>query len=93
MLQVLSPNYVLADRASQERRVTAWGALLAQCGQEGSRIAGLQWLERTLPDSGQGLAEWWANAGRPDSRFAADLRGSDQRTPDRPPPVTRPTWP
>jgi Putative type VII ESX secretion system translocon, EccE len=61
---------VLADHASQERRVTAWGALLAQCGQEGTRIAGLQWLERTLPDSGRGLAEWWANAGRKDSRFA-----------------------
>ncbi len=69
VLHVLAPNYALADRATQERRVTAWGALLAQCGQEGSRIAGLQWLERTLPDTGQGLEEWWTNSGMPKSLF------------------------
>jgi len=68
---VLSSNYVLADRASQERRVASWGALLAQCGQEGSRVAGLQWLERTIPDTGRGLMEWWERAGRPRSAFAA----------------------
>ena len=71
VLRVLGPNYVLADRASQERRVTSWGALLAQCGQEGSRVAGLQWLERTIPDTGRGLMEWWQRAGRPRAEFAA----------------------
>jgi hypothetical protein len=70
VVQVLCPNYVLADRASQERRVAAWGALLSQCGQEGSRIAGLQWLERTIPDTGRGLREWWEKAGNPASAYA-----------------------
>jgi hypothetical protein len=69
ILPVLSSNYVLADRASQERRVASWGALLAQCGQEGSRVAGLQWLERTIPDTGRGLVDWWERAGRPRSAF------------------------
>ncbi|MFP5371675.1 MAG: SCO6880 family protein, partial [Actinomycetes bacterium] len=76
VLQVRGTNYVLADRASQERRVSAWGALLAQCGQEGSHIAGLQWLERTLPDTGHALHEWWSTQGDPTSAYAetyADL--------------------
>ena len=65
VLEVRCPNYVLADRASQERRVAAWGALLAQCGQEGSRIDGLQWLERTIPDSGRGLRSGGTRRGDP----------------------------
>ena len=82
VLQVRSPNYVLADRASQERRVNAWGALLAQCGQEGSRITALQWLERTIPDTGRGLQEWWEQAGRPDTPFGpAYARLIDQAGP------------
>ena len=51
VIQVRGSNYVLADRAHQERRIAAWGALLSQSGQEGSRVAALQWLERTVPDS------------------------------------------
>jgi hypothetical protein len=70
VLEVLCPNYVLADRASQERRVASWGALLAQCGQEGSRVSGVQWIERTIPDTGSSLREWWNKAGRPDSAYA-----------------------
>ena len=74
VLQVSGSNYVLADRATQERRVAAWGALLAQCGQEGSRIASLQWLERTVPDSGQALQEWWAGRGDHESPYADAYR-------------------
>ncbi len=70
VLQIRCGNYVLADRATQERRVSGWGALLAQCGQEGSRVAGLQWLERTIPDTGSGLQDWWAQAGDPTAAYA-----------------------
>ncbi len=70
VLQIRCGNYVLADRATQERRVSAWGALLAQCGQEGSRVAGVQWLERTIPDTGSGLQDWWAQAGDPTAAYA-----------------------
>lgn len=71
VLKVRGANYVLADRATQERRIADWGALLAQCGQEGSRIAALQWLERTIPDSGHDLELWWHQHGDPDTPYAA----------------------
>src|SRR4051794_11056057 len=71
VLEVTGTSYVLADRATQQRRVTAWGALLSQTGQEGSHIAALQWLERTLPDTGRALTEWWRSHGDPSSPYAA----------------------
>jgi hypothetical protein len=74
ILAVRGANYVLADRASQERRVSAWGALLSQSGQEGSRVAALQWLERTIPDSGHDLEQWWQERGDPTTPFAASYR-------------------
>lgn len=63
--------FVLLDPAEQERRVTAWGRVLATVCHSG-RIATLQILERTLPDSGTGLAEWWTTHGQPeDTSWAA----------------------
>ena len=76
VLKVRGANYVLADRATQERRIADWGALLSQCGQEGSRIAALQWLERTVPDSGHDLEQWWTQHGDKTAAYAgayADL--------------------
>lgn len=63
ILEVVAPAYPLADRATQQERVSAWGSLLAQLGQEGSRLAAIQWLERTIPDSGRGLDDWWRDRG------------------------------
>lgn len=61
---VTHPAFVLLDPAEQHRRVTSWGRVLATVCRSG-RVAALQVLERTLPDSGQGLAEWWAEHGSP----------------------------
>lgn len=63
--EITHPAFVLLDPAEQERRVTAWGRVLATVCRSG-RIATLQILERTLPDSGTGLAEWWTTLGHPD---------------------------
>lgn len=71
VLKVRGANYVLADRATQERRIADWGALLSQCGQEGSRIAALQWLERTVPDSGHDLEQWWHQHGDQTAPYAS----------------------
>jgi hypothetical protein len=71
VLRVQGANYVLGDRASQERRIAAWGALLSQAGQEGSRIAAVQWLERTIPDSGHDLERWWKEHGDDQAPYAA----------------------
>src|SRR5690625_4233598 len=63
--EITHPAFVLLDPAEQERRVTAWGRVLATVCRSG-RIATLQILERTLPDSGTALAEWWTTHGHPD---------------------------
>ncbi len=69
--EVTHPAFVLLDPGEQERRVTTWGRALATVCRSG-RIATLQVLERTLPDSGTGLAEWWTTHGTSDGCWAAD---------------------
>ena len=70
ILGVSHPAFVLLDPGEQERRVTSWGRVLATVCRSG-RIATLQVLERTLPDSGTGLAEWWEAHGTADDTWAA----------------------
>src|SRR3954452_10743666 len=74
ILKVRGRNYVWADQATQERRMADWGALLSQSGQEGSRIAAVQWLERTVPDSGHDLVNWWEERGAASSPYAATYK-------------------
>ena len=59
---VTHPAFILLDPIEQQRRVTSWGRVLATACRSG-RIASLQVMERTLPDSGKGLAEWWSQHG------------------------------
>ena len=56
ILGVSHPAFVLLDPGEQQRRVTGWGRVLASACRSG-RIARIQVCERTLPDSGTGLAE------------------------------------
>src|SRR3546814_9293830 len=58
IVAVSHPAFILLDPLEQERRVTGWGRVLATACRSG-RLACLQIMERTLPDSGKGLAEWW----------------------------------
>jgi hypothetical protein len=64
------PAFVLLDPVEQDRRVTGWGRVLATVCRSG-RIATLQVLERTLPDSGKGLAQWWESHGLQDGSWAS----------------------
>ena len=68
--EVTHPAFVLLDPGEQERRVSSWGRVLATVCRSG-RVATLQVLERTLPDSGTGLAEWWASHGADDGSWAS----------------------
>jgi len=70
VVEVTHPAFVLLDPADQQRRVDTWGRVLATCCRSG-RIARIQILERTLPDSGSGLLEWWRSHGRVDGSFTA----------------------
>nr|WP_249217061.1 SCO6880 family protein [Nocardioides palaemonis] len=62
IVAVTHPAFVLLDPAEQERRVVTWGRVLATACRSG-RLASLQVMERTLPDSGKGLADWWDRNG------------------------------
>jgi len=70
ILGVSHPAFVLLDPGEQQRRVSGWGRVLAATCRSG-RIARIQVSERTLPDSGSGLAEWWRTHGTNDGSWAA----------------------
>ncbi|MCL1870602.1 MAG: PrgI family protein [Promicromonosporaceae bacterium] len=62
--------FMLLDADDQTRRTAAWGRALASTCRSGN-IAAVQILERTLPDSGRGLADWWTAHGSDDGGWAA----------------------
>lgn len=70
VIEVRHAAFVLLDPAEQQRRVAAWGRVLATTCRSG-RIATVQVQERTLPDSGSGLAEWWEEHGIHDDSWAS----------------------
>jgi hypothetical protein len=55
--RIEGPAHLLQNSDEQDRRVTAYGRLIAGLCQ-GNRIARAQVLERTLPDPGDGLSDW-----------------------------------
>lgn len=71
---VTHPAFILLDPIEQQRRVTSWGRVLATACRSG-RIASLQVMERTLPDSGKGLAEWWSQHGNHDDSWTSTTYG------------------
>jgi hypothetical protein len=66
--RIEGPAHLLQNTDEQDRRVTAYGQLIAGLCQS-NRIVRAQILERTLPDPGDGLANW------------AEQRGLDSRQP------------
>jgi hypothetical protein len=58
VLAVRAGSFGLRDRGEQERKLEAWGAVLASCSREGSPVRRLQWIERTLPADGDELASY-----------------------------------
>lgn len=71
---VVHPAFVLLDPADQERRVQGWSRVLATACRSG-RLAGVQVMERTLPDAGSGLAQWWATNAPAPSSWASEVYG------------------
>jgi hypothetical protein len=70
IVSVTHPAFVLLDPSEQERRVVGWGRVLATACRSG-RISALQVMERTLPESGRGLAEWWSKHGNHDGSWTS----------------------
>ncbi|MBT2498535.1 PrgI family protein [Agromyces sp. ISL-38] len=71
IIAISHPAFALVDPGEQHRRVAGWGRVLAGTCRSG-RIARIQVSERTLPDSGTGLAEWWERHGTDDDSWAAN---------------------
>jgi hypothetical protein len=65
------PSFILLSPAEQQRRVAGLARVYATACASG-RIARVQILERTLPDSGQGVRRHWQANARPRSDWAAD---------------------
>jgi hypothetical protein len=55
--RIEGPAHLLQNWDEQDRRVAAYGRMIAGLCQSG-RIARAQVLERTIPDSGDGLGDW-----------------------------------
>lgn len=70
IVEVTHPAFLLLDPADQTRRTAGWSRVLATACRSG-RISCLQVLERTLPESGKGLTDWWTTHGTHDGSFAA----------------------
>ncbi len=65
------PSFILLSPAEQQRRVAGLARVYATACASG-RIARVQILERTLPDSGQGVRRHWQANARPRSDWAAE---------------------
>ncbi len=59
-------TFALLEEDEKHRRVAAWAAVLSGMAREGTLIHRVQWVERSLPDHGDGL-----------ERYFADERGAD----------------
>lgn len=70
LLEVTHPSFILLDPSEQQRRVHAWGRVLSTVCRS-TRIARLQILERTLPDSGSGLRKWWEQHSTDDDSWVS----------------------
>jgi hypothetical protein len=62
VLSVSHPAFVLLDRDDRAQRVSRWGRVLAGLAQSGT-LAAIQVLEATVPDRGDGVAEWYQSNG------------------------------
>lgn len=57
-IAVRAGSFGLLDSAEQERKLDAWGSVLASLARDGSPVRRLQWIERTLPARGDEHADY-----------------------------------
>ncbi|AUH44811.1 hypothetical protein CXR04_09870 [Streptomyces sp. CMB-StM0423] len=70
--RVTGPAFVLLDPATQNQHVTGWGRALAGIARSG-HIAAVQVLERTVADSGDGLARHFTRNGQAQAPVAGQI--------------------
>ncbi len=70
VLVARAPGFALADEVEQQQRLAVWGGILG--GAARGAVRRLQWIERTAPAQGDGLARWLYEQRDPE----ISLRGS-----------------
>lgn len=60
VLRVRGRSFQLADTPEKQRRLAAWGGVLAGMARASSPIHRLQWVQRTVPDDGDALGRYLA---------------------------------
>ena len=69
-MRVTHPAFIMLGSTEQNERVNGWARVLAGLCQSG-QVARVQVFERAIPDSGHGVATWWAQRGEHDDSWAA----------------------
>ena len=64
VLAVRGRSFQLADAAEKERRLAAWGSVLAGLARASSPVHRLQWVERTVPDDGDAMGRYLVRTAR-----------------------------
>ena len=67
--------FTLLDPTDKQRRLAAWGAVLAGLGRDGSPIHRVQWIERAIPGDRDGLAVPGGRSGPPLRTLPRQLSG------------------
>lgn len=62
VLSVRGRSFALLDHDAKTRLLGQWADVLAGLGREGSPVKRLQWLERTVPDPGDGIGQYLRDA-------------------------------
>lgn len=62
VLSVRGRSFALLDVDAKARLLGQWADVLAGLGREGSPVKRLQWLERTVPDPGDGIGQYLRDA-------------------------------
>ena len=62
VIRVRGTSFPLLDRGEKQRRLGAWGSLLASVGRPGTPVHRLQWLEVTLPGRSDEMAYYLGEA-------------------------------
>lgn len=62
VLSVRGRSFALLDEMQKARLLSQWADVLSGMAREGSPIRRVQWIERTLPDPGDGMGEYLREA-------------------------------
>lgn len=65
MLAVRGTSFSLLDPTEKQRRLDAWGAVLAGLCRDGSPVHRVQWVERATPGDRDGLRRYLDQSARP----------------------------